>query len=175
MGGGMGGGGIEPLSRSVFIRKLAPTVTLEELVNEVGVYGAIDSFRIDAERREAYVNFVDGQSAAALLEERPGIIFPGQTLAAELTWGKKKALSPELANAISQGATRNLYIGNLPEGATQEMLMEKFLPAVRCFVTSTPPSPPRRPPAAPPAAPPAKPHRECLAVALRVRSSRCGS
>merc|ERR1719502_1539593 len=110
MGGGMGGA-VEPLSRSVFVRKLAPNVTLEELVNEVGVYGAIDSFRIDRERREAYINYVDGQSAAALLEERPTISFPGQPFPSELTWGKKKPLPPEIAMAISQGATRNLYIG----------------------------------------------------------------
>merc|ERR1719502_372618 len=128
MGGGMGGA-VEPLSRSVCVRKLSPTVSLEELVNEVGVYGAIDSFRIDRERREAYINYVDGHSAAALLEERPTINFPGQPQPAELTWGKKKALAPELAAAIAQGATRNLYIGNLPEGVTQDQLREKFEPA----------------------------------------------
>ena len=70
---GAGAGGIEPLSRSVFVRRLPPTVTLEDLVNEVGVYGPIESFRIDYERHEAYVNFVDGAHAATLLDEKPTI------------------------------------------------------------------------------------------------------
>jgi len=123
--GGMGGG-IEPLSRSVFIRKLSPHVRLEDLANEVGAYGAIDSFRIDSERHEAYVNFIDGQSAAALLEERPLIPFPGQPQPAECAWGKKKSFTPELYAAIQSGATRNLYVGGLPENITNEGLEIRF-------------------------------------------------
>lgn len=130
---GMGGASVEPLSRSVFARKVPPNLTLEELVNEVGVYGPIESFRIDPERREAYINFVDGASAAALLEERPTISFPNHALTSaspvELTWGKKKKLGPELHHQILNGATRNLYVGNLPEGVTSDSLMGAFLPA----------------------------------------------
>jgi hypothetical protein len=106
---------------------------LEDLVNEVGVYGPIESFRIDYERHEAYVSFVDGAHAATLLDEKPTISFarslPGQP-PAELTWGKKKALAPEIADAVKQGATRNLYIGNLPASIaeSQDALTKRFLP-----------------------------------------------
>ena len=94
MGVASGGSGIEPLSRSIFIRKLPPTVTLEALVNEVGVYGPIESFRIDYERHEAFVNFVDGHHAQTLLEEKPTISFAGGGgVPSELTWGKKKAMA----------------------------------------------------------------------------------
>jgi len=128
MGGGMGGDPRpEPLSRAVFIRKLPPTTSLEDLVNEVGVYGAIETFRIDKTRNEAYISFVQAHSAAALLEERPTIPFSGSSAPpSELTWGKKKALSPELRDQIMQGATRNLYIGNLQDAITPDFLEERF-------------------------------------------------
>ena len=127
---GMGGGGAQPLSRSVFIKKLPNNLSLEDLVNEVGIYGPIESYRVDNDRHEAFVNFVEGSSAAALIEEKThGISFANQIALSEVQWGKKKALDPSIANAIQQGATRNLYIGNLPEGVNQQSLQGVFAPA----------------------------------------------
>ena len=51
-------------------------------------------------------------------------MFNGTT--AELSWGKARPLNQEIAFAISSGATRNLYLGNLPEGTTIETVTEKF-------------------------------------------------
>ena len=66
---GMGGGGAQPLSGSVFIKKLPNNLSLEDLVNEVGIYGPIESYRVDNDRHEAFVNFVEGSSAAALFAD----------------------------------------------------------------------------------------------------------
>jgi len=119
-----GGGGSEALSRAVYVRKVHPSTSYEELVNEVGVYGPMESIRIEREAAEAYINYIDGASAAALLQERPTLLLHG--VAAELTWGKARPMQPELAIRIQQGATRNLYLGNIPEGTREELVFEKF-------------------------------------------------
>ena len=38
-------------------------------------------------------------------------------------------MTPPSPHATADADTTNLYVGNLPDGVTQEMLMEKFLPA----------------------------------------------
>lgn len=57
-------------------------------------------------------------------QERATIQFHG--LAAELSWGKARPIPPDLAAAIQNGATRNLYLGNLPESTTVEHIMSHF-------------------------------------------------
>ena len=84
----------------------------------------MEQVRIDAERGEGFVAFVSPQAAAMLLQEKPTIVFMGQQ--ADLTWGKAKPLSERLAASVQHGATRNLYLGNLPSGATDQALLAVF-------------------------------------------------
>ena len=90
----------------------------------MGVFGPLESVRVEHDKGEAFVAFVDAQAAAMLLQERTTILFHGQ--AADLSWAKAKPLSHRLANAVSHGATRNLYIGNVPPGTDQAQLFAAF-------------------------------------------------
>jgi len=123
MGGGMGAGA---LSRAVFLKHVPPGVTAEDIINETAGYGVVESVRLSAERGEALVAYVDAQAAAMLLQDRPTIHFANG--AAELSWGKAKAMTPDLVGAIQQGATRNLYVGALPTGVTNENLLALCTP-----------------------------------------------
>ena len=67
-GGGGGGGGMEPLSRAVFFKHLPPGTTHEDVVNEVGAYGPLESVRLNAEKGEALVAFLDAYAAGNLLQ-----------------------------------------------------------------------------------------------------------
>lgn len=58
------------LSRAIYMRNVHPNTSYEDLVNEVGVYGPLESIRFDAQGGECFVNFLDPQSAAALLQAR---------------------------------------------------------------------------------------------------------
>lgn len=72
----------------------------------------LESIRINHERGEALVAFVSAYDAGALLASKASVKLHDQT--AELSWGKAKPIPPELADAISAGATRNLQLVPLP-------------------------------------------------------------
>lgn len=79
---------------------------------QVGGAGPLESIRINHERGEALVAFVSAYDAGALLASKASVKLHDQT--AELSWGKAKPIPPELADAISAGATRNLQLVPLP-------------------------------------------------------------
>lgn len=129
VGGGhaaRGGGGAEPLSRAVHVRGLPPLTTVEELVNELGSYGAIESIRLNPERNEALVAFVSAYDAGSLLAATGSLRIRDAVL--ELSWGKARPIPPAVAEAIGAGATRNLFLGNLPPGTDTGHLHAAFSP-----------------------------------------------
>jgi RNA recognition motif-containing protein len=123
---GLGGNGAEPLSRAVHIRGVPPNATAEELINEIGSYGAIESVMLNSERCEALVAFVSAYDAGSLLAAAGVLRLRDATL--ELTWGKARPIPPAVADAIAAGATRNLFLGNLPLGTDTGHLHAAFSP-----------------------------------------------
>lgn len=121
-----GGGAAEPLSRAVHVRGVPPNATVEELINELGSYGPIESILHNPERSEALVAFVSPYDAGALLAAAGSLRVHDATL--ELSWGKARPILPAVAEAIGAGATRNLYLGNLPPGTDTGRLHAAFGP-----------------------------------------------
>ncbi|KAJ1626061.1 hypothetical protein T492DRAFT_1147018 [Pavlovales sp. CCMP2436] len=89
-------------------RWVHPATTFEEICNEVGIYGPIESITIDQEKGFAQVCFVDPASAAQLCVERSLLQFRGQLSAVALE--KSRPMPAEVAQAVMAGATRNLYL-----------------------------------------------------------------
>ena len=52
----------------------------------------------------------------------------------ELLWARTRRIHKETWNAIRHGATRNLYIANVPEHVTEAQIIELFTPcaALQC-------------------------------------------
>jgi RNA recognition motif-containing protein len=108
------------------VRGVPPQTTVEELVNELGPFGAIESIRLNPDRSEALVAFVSPYDAGSLLAATGSIRVHDATL--ELAWGKARPIAPAIAEAIGAGATRNLYLGNLPPGTDTGHLHAAFGP-----------------------------------------------
>lgn len=133
--GGAGGGGaeLEPINRSrtVYLGNVPPETTAEELLNHVRS-GIVESVKIVPEKTCAFVSFLDHASAAhfhsdAILKK---LSIKGNDI--KVGWGKSGPVSPTVSVAVAQdGASRNVYLGNLPDGITEEEIrsdMEKFGP-----------------------------------------------
>jgi hypothetical protein len=117
----------EPPSRALIVHHLPPDVTYEELFDAVGAYGNLESIKLLGERRQAFINFVEPQSAFLLMMSCNGqIVLGGKQLT--LMYAKMRPLPRDLVAAIRQGATRNLYVANVPENLTGEVAGALFAP-----------------------------------------------
>ena len=131
MGGGMGGGpmlgGGGPPSRALVVHHVPPEATYEELFDSVGAYGNLESIKLLHDRRQAFINFVDVQSAYHLMMSTGGqIALGGKGL--PIMWARMRPIPRDLVTAIRQGATRNLYVANVPDSASDDVVSSLFTP-----------------------------------------------
>ena len=76
---------------------------------------------------QAFINFIDVADAYRLMTQTGGeITLQGRLL--PLTWAKTRPVPRDLCAAIRQGATRNLYVANIPETFTEPAVLSMFGP-----------------------------------------------
>ncbi|KAI0090552.1 hypothetical protein BDY19DRAFT_717398 [Irpex rosettiformis] len=110
--------------RTVYIGNLPPTASVDELLNLVH-FGPLESIRVLPEKSCVFLSFLDGAIAAAFHADAliKKLSLHGQEL--KIGWGKPSAVPSAVALAIQQSnASRNVYLGNLDEGLTEEALRE---------------------------------------------------
>lgn len=111
-------------SRTVYLGNIPPDTPAEEILSHVRS-GQIESVRLLPDKNCAFVSFLDGSSAThfhsdAILKK---LSIKGQDI--KVGWGKPSAVPTSVALAVQQsGASRNVYLGNLPEEVTEEELRE---------------------------------------------------
>jgi len=122
MGGGLAGGA----NRTVYIGNLPPSASVDELLNLVH-FGPLESIRVLPEKSCVFLSFLDAQTASAFYADA---VVRKLTLHAQelkVGWGKASAVPAQVMQAITQsGASRNVYLGGLDEGMTEEMLRDEF-------------------------------------------------
>ncbi len=112
-------------SRALYVNKLPPDVTYEELCSAVGAFGSLELVKIYPERRHAFINFVSVADAYNLMIATGGhIVIRDNTLM--LQWGKARPVPHELLDAIRAGATRSLYVANVSDAVSEQDLYELF-------------------------------------------------
>ena len=120
-------GGVSNLgNRTVYLGNIHPETTIEEICNVVRG-GLLHHVRYIPEKHICFVTFVDPTAAASFyaLSNLQGLMIHNRRL--KIGWGKHSgALPPAIALAVSGGASRNVYIGNLDEGWTEERLRQDF-------------------------------------------------
>ena len=128
-GGALGMGGIATMgpSRTLCVPSLRPAVTYEELFDAVGAFGNIESIKLIPERGFAFINFVETSAAFNLMAQTGGEIhLQGQSH--PVVWARTQPLPRHLYSEIRAGATRNLYVANVPEHCTEQALIVLFSP-----------------------------------------------
>ncbi|PSR72692.1 hypothetical protein PHLCEN_2v11387 [Hermanssonia centrifuga] len=109
--------------RTVYVGNLPATASVDELLNLVH-FGPLESVRVLPEKSCVFLSFLDGATAAAFHADAliKKLALHGQEL--KIGWGKPSAVPSQVALAIQQGASRNVYLGGLDEGVTEEMLRD---------------------------------------------------
>ena len=113
-------------NRTVYLGNIHPETTVEEICNVVRG-GLLHHIRYIPDKHICFVTFIDPTSAASFyaLSNLQGLMIHNRRL--KIGWGKHSgALPPAIALAVSGGASRNVYIGNLDESWTEERLRQDF-------------------------------------------------
>lgn len=120
-------GGINNLgNRTVYLGNIHPETTIEEICNVVRG-GLLHHIRYIPDKHICFVTFIDPTSAASFyaLSNLQGLMIHNRRL--KIGWGKHSgALPAAIALAVSGGASRNVYIGNLDESWSEEKLRQDF-------------------------------------------------
>ncbi|WEW57790.1 hypothetical protein PRK78_003257 [Emydomyces testavorans] len=120
-------GGVSNLgNRTVYLGNIHPETTIEEICNVVRG-GLLHHIRYIPDKHICFVTFIDPTSAASFyaLSNLQGLMIHNRRL--KIGWGKHSgALPPAIALAVSGGASRNVYIGNLDETWTEDRLRQDF-------------------------------------------------
>jgi RNA recognition motif-containing protein len=117
-------GMVSGTSRTVYLGNIPPDTSAEEILSHVRS-GQIESARLLPDKNCAFISFLDGSSAThfhsdAILKK---LSIKGQDI--KIGWGKPSSVPTSVALAVQQsGASRNVYLGNLPEETTEEELRE---------------------------------------------------
>jgi len=119
-------------TRSLWLGNIDASLTVNDLTHLFGIYGPIESARVLLEKECAFVNFIRLEDALAAKDDlvnKLGCRIAGHTV--KVGFGKPEAIAQIGCNEIganSQGPTRALWIGNLPNGTTSGALMAAFSP-----------------------------------------------
>ncbi|KAI8969267.1 hypothetical protein BDF20DRAFT_153933 [Mycotypha africana] len=121
----------EVANRTIYLGNLHPDTTAEDICNSVRG-GILSQLRFMPEKHIAFVTFLDSNAALSFMHQvnQHAIIIKNRRL--KVGWGKPSALPSDVFRAVQQGATRNVYIGNidfaniLDENSFEERLRDDF-------------------------------------------------
>ena len=120
-------GGISNLgNRTIYLGNIHPETTIEEICNVVRG-GLLHHIRYIPDKHICFVTFIDPTAAASFyaLSNLQGLMIHNRRL--KIGWGKHSgALPPAIALAVSGGASRNVYIGNLDDSWSEDRLKQDF-------------------------------------------------
>lgn len=108
----------------MYIGNIPSETTVNEILSQVKT-GPIESVRLLPDKNCAFISFLDASPATLFYEEAiiKKLSFHGKE--AKIGWGKPSSVSSTVMLAVQQsGATRNVYLGNLPENITEEEIRE---------------------------------------------------
>jgi len=120
-------GGVNNLgNRTIYLGNIHPETTIEEICNVVRG-GLLHHIRYIPDKHICFVTFIDPTSAASFyaLSNLQGLMIHNRRL--KIGWGKHSGpLPPAIALAVSGGASRNVYVGNLDETWPEDRLRQDF-------------------------------------------------
>lgn len=108
----------------MYVGNLPADAAVDELLGQVR-FGPIDTVKVLPEKNCAFISFLEPTTAAAFHSDAlmRKVQLHGQEL--KIGWGKPSAVPTNVIMAVQQnGATRNVYLGNLEETVTEQSLRD---------------------------------------------------
>lgn len=111
-------------SRTVYLGNVPAETTAEEVLNHVRS-GIVENLKMVPEKNCAFVSFLDHSSAAhfrsdAILKK---LTIEGKDI--KVGWGRATPLPSSISFPVTQeGASRNVYLGSLPDDITEEEIRD---------------------------------------------------
>ncbi|KAG2188480.1 hypothetical protein INT44_001234 [Umbelopsis vinacea] len=112
-------------STTVYLGNIHPDTTCEDICNAIRG-GILYQIRYLSDKHIAFVTFMDATAAFNFYQllTYQGISIKGRRLKGG--WGKPVQIPASILMAVQNGASRNVYIGNLDESITEEKLRTDF-------------------------------------------------
>jgi RNA recognition motif-containing protein len=113
-------------NRTVYIGNLPATASVDELLNLVH-FGPLEQIRVLPEKSCVFLSFMDPITAQQFFADATikKIALHGNEL--KVGWGKPNPVPTAVSLAVNQnGASRNVYLGGLEEGMTEEWLRDEL-------------------------------------------------
>lgn len=113
-----------PTLRTVYLGGIDANTTAEELCEHIKG-GLLDNIKVIPEKNCAFVTFIYSEGAQNFYDyASQGLLIKGRPI--KVGWGKATSLPFDIAYAVSRGATRNVYIGNIDENINEQKIREDF-------------------------------------------------
>ncbi|EPY54156.1 RNA-binding protein Nrd1 [Schizosaccharomyces cryophilus OY26] len=114
--------------KTVYVGNLPPGTPIDEILSCVHT-GPIESAWILPEKNCAFISFLDPAHATAFLQDSHMKRLTIRGAEVKVGWGKNSASNSSVLMAVQQsGACRNVFLGNLPSGITEEEIREDLEP-----------------------------------------------
>ncbi|KAJ3104564.1 hypothetical protein HDU97_009076 [Phlyctochytrium planicorne] len=119
------GGNQNNQMRTIYIGNLPPGTPMEEVMSHVKG-GIVEQVKILEDKNCAFITFVEASSAFNFMNESQSkrITFNGQD--AKIGFGKPSPCPPMIQTAVSNGATRNVFIGSVDDSMTDTFLLAEL-------------------------------------------------
>jgi len=119
---------VSTASRAIFLGNVQDDVSFQDICKLANRFGAIESVKIVKAKSSAFINFIDPAAAAAFVAsaQQSPITLADQPI--RVNWAKSTPIHPEILAQVRQGATRNLFVGNIEEHISEDLVRELFAP-----------------------------------------------
>ncbi|CAO3629452.1 unnamed protein product [Cunninghamella blakesleeana] len=112
-------------NRTIYLGNIHPDTTCEEICNVIRG-GILSQIRYMGDKHIAFIAFVDPALALHFYTQASyqGIVIKNRRL--KIGWGKPSSLPLNVIQAVQNGGSRNVYLGNMDDSMTEEKLKQDF-------------------------------------------------
>jgi RNA recognition motif-containing protein len=111
----------EEFMRTLYFGNLPPDISISEFLNYIRG-GDIEEVKYIKQKSCIFVTFLDAGVAASVFVDYQSNAFGIQGYECRIGFGKPSALNTSISSAVTAGASRNVFIGNLEPSVTAEFL-----------------------------------------------------
>ncbi|ORX47745.1 hypothetical protein DM01DRAFT_1338969 [Hesseltinella vesiculosa] len=113
-------------NRTIYLGNIHPDTTCEDICNVVRG-GILSQIRYMPEKHIAFIAFVDPVLAYHFYQQTVDHPLMVKSRRLKVGWGKPSTLPLPVVQAVMNGGSRNVYLGNMDDSITEEKLKQDFV------------------------------------------------